>query len=57
MGMSGGLSNNGKENGSYYNGGYTGFRIQGDLANGLIMGRTRVTMWVMGVISLLSKSP
>ena len=30
---------------------------QGDLVNGLIMGISRVTIWVIGVISLLTKSP
>ena len=29
---------------------------QGDSVKGLIMGISRVTMWVMGVISLLTKS-
>ena len=30
---------------------------QGDLVSGLIMGITRVTIWVIGVINLLTKSP
>ena len=30
---------------------------QGDLVSRLIMGITRVTIWVIGVISLLTKSP
>ena len=30
---------------------------QGDLVSRLIMGITRGTIWVMGVISLLTKSP
>ena len=30
---------------------------QGDLVNGLIMGITRVTIWAIGVINLLTKSP
>ena len=30
---------------------------QGDLVSRLIMGITRVTMWVIGVINLLTKSP
>ena len=30
---------------------------QGDLVSGLIMGISRVTTWVIGVIKLLSKSP
>ena len=30
---------------------------QGDLVIGLIMGMTRVTIWVIGVIHLLTKSP
>ena len=29
----------------------------GDEVNGLIMGIARVTIWVMGVINLLTKSP
>ena len=35
------------------------FRFQGlgDLVIGLIMGITRVTIWVRGVINLLTKSP
>ena len=35
----------------YYLGG------QGDLVSGLKRGRTGVTIWVIGVISLLTKSP
>ena len=30
---------------------------QGDLVTRLIRGRTRVTIWVIGVINLLTKSP
>ena len=30
---------------------------QGDLVSGLIMGITRVTIWIIGVINLLTKSP
>ena len=30
---------------------------QGDLVNGLIMGIICVTIWVIGVINLLTKSP
>ena len=30
---------------------------QGDLVNGLIMGITRGTIWVIGVSDLLTKSP
>ena len=30
---------------------------QGDLLSRLIMGITRVTIWVIGVIKLLTKSP
>ena len=30
---------------------------QGDLVNGLIRGITRVTIWVIGVSDLLTKSP
>ena len=30
---------------------------QGDLVSGLIMGIIRVTIWVIGVINLLTKSP
>ena len=30
---------------------------QGDLVSRLIMGITRVTIWVVGVINLLTKSP
>ena len=30
---------------------------QGDLVSGLIMGIIRVTIWVIGVITLLTKSP
>ena len=30
---------------------------QGDLVSGLIMGITRVIIWVIGVINLLSMSP
>ena len=30
---------------------------QGDLVSGLIMGITRVTIWVRGVITLPTKSP
>ena len=30
---------------------------QGDLVSGLIMGILRVTIWVIGVIKLLTKSP
>ena len=30
---------------------------QGDLVSGLIMGITRVTIWVIGVINLFTKSP
>ena len=30
---------------------------QGDLVSRLIMGITRVTLWVMGLINLLTKSP
>ena len=43
---------NGKENESYY----LGFRAQGhgDLA---IVRITRVTLWVLGVMNLLTKSP
>ena len=34
-----------------------GLEGQGDLVNGLIMGITMVTIWVIGVINLLPKSP
>ena len=37
------------EGGSYLEG-------QGDLVNGLLMGITRVTIWVVGVITLLTKT-
>ena len=30
---------------------------QGDLASGLIMGIIKVTMWVLRVINLITKSP
>ena len=30
---------------------------QGDFVSGLILGITRVTIWVIGVINLLTKSP
>ena len=30
---------------------------QGDLVGGLIIGISRVTIWVIGVIKLLTKSP
>ena len=30
---------------------------QGDLVSGFIMGITRVTIWLIGVINLLTKSP
>ena len=30
---------------------------QGDLVSRLIMGRSRVTIWVLGVMNLLTKSP
>ena len=30
---------------------------QGDLVSGLIMGITRVTIWVVGIMNLLTKSP
>ena len=30
---------------------------QGDLVNGFIMGIARVTIWAIGVINLLTKSP
>ena len=30
---------------------------QGDLVSSLIMGISRVTIWVIGVITLLTKSP
>ena len=30
---------------------------QGDLVSRLVMGRNGVTMWVLGVINLLTKSP
>ena len=40
--------------------GRLGFRVylegQGDLVNGFIMGTTRVTIWVVGVMNLLTKS-
>ena len=32
-------------------------RGQGDLVSGLIMGILGVTLWVIGVINLLTKSP
>ena len=31
--------------------------VQGDLAIKLIMGITRVTIWVIGIINLRTKSP
>ena len=31
--------------------------VQGDLVSRLILGISRVTIWVMGVIKLLTKSP
>ena len=33
------------------------WRVKGDLASGLIMGISRVTIWVIGVINLLIKFP
>ena len=40
---------------------FLGFRVylegQGDLVSGLIRRITRITIWVIGVISLLTKSP
>ena len=34
-----------------------GLKGQGDLVSGSIMGITRVTIWAIGVINLLTKSP
>ena len=30
---------------------------QGDLVSGLVMGKTRLTIWVIALITRLSKSP
>ena len=40
-------------------GGYKALNLegQGDLVSGLIRGISRVTIWVIGVINLLNKSP
>ena len=32
-------------------------RVKGDVVNGSIMGITRVTIWVIAVLNLLTKSP
>ena len=61
LGRSWGLSNwlnnrdDGKENGNYY----LGFRVQGhgDLVTGLLLGIIGVIIWLIGVISILTKSP
>ena len=34
---------------------YIGFRVKGDLVSRFIMGIMKVTLWVMGVIDLLTK--
>ena len=54
-----GLNNNGKENGNYY----VSFRVQGfglgseNLVSRVVMGISRVTIWITGFINLLAKSP
>ena len=55
LGGSGGLSDNGKENGNYYVIWDLGFG-SGDLVSGLVMGISRVIIWVIEAINLLTKS-
>ena len=49
-----------KTNENYYIGfraQHVGFRVRGGLRSRLIMGIMRVTIWLMGVSDLLTKSP